>query len=355
MSTILEIDPSWTAKIVWQKPLTFEPLDPGLDLPSHVRAGSGLRRWEGKLAIVQDDVNAIALYDEASGEIEVLPLPAGAGGRRQFSDELGNKADKMDLEGCEVLPDGRLLAIGSGSTTARERMVLVSPDRTVRVVDGSDFYSYLREHTQFAGSELNVEGLAVVGDKLRLFQRGNGAVPPLAAAADRTERPEVIAVRRWLDDGGATLPLVDLPVNATADFELAEFIAWLDDGGRVPRLITSQQFDLGLVRGVSLSFTDAVSLPDDHVVFLAAAEDSPDTYDDGEVVGAKIGMLGDGQVVLADIVNGDGSLSTLKFEGVEFIGFTGSGELELLAVTDMDDTETPALLALLRWGPPLTT
>ena len=104
--------------------------------------------------VVQDDVNALALLDERDGTVAPLVPPAGAGGRRQFSERRGNKAAKMDLEVCTVLPDGRLLAIGSGSISTREHVV--------------------------------------VGGLLRLFQRGNGAV-----VDGRAPSNAVIASLHW--------------------------------------------------------------------------------------------------------------------------------------------------------------
>ncbi len=82
---------------------------------------------------------------------------------------------KMDLEACALLPDGRLIALGSGSTAARERIVVVTPDDGVRVVEGAATYAQLRARGDSSGSELNLEGAVVVDGVLRLFQRGNGA------------------------------------------------------------------------------------------------------------------------------------------------------------------------------------
>ena len=63
-------------------------------------------------------MNALALTD-AKGGFEPLLLPVGADGHRSFDDTIGNKHMKMDLEAAVVLPDGRVLAFGSGSTEAR--------------------------------------------------------------------------------------------------------------------------------------------------------------------------------------------------------------------------------------------
>jgi hypothetical protein len=316
------IGDDWVARLGAPRPLSFAGADEARDLPAHVRAGSGLCRWGERLVVAQDDVNALALLDERTGIVAPLVLPADADGRRQFSERRGNKAAKMDLEACVVLPDGRLLAIGSGSTPARENMVVVDPDHHVRVVDGGALFEHLRAQRDFAGSELNIEGAVVVSGRLRLFQRGNGAV---------------------VDGRPAT--------NAVGDLELGDFLRWLDGDGAPPRLSSVMRVDLGQVGGVPFGFTDATTLPDGSVVFLAGAEDSPDTYRDGDVLGARVGLLDAGRLVLTEILDATGEPTTLKLEGVDFVGLTSRGGLELMVVADMDDPDVPALIASLHWGP----
>jgi hypothetical protein len=299
------------------QPLRFAEATPELDLPGHVRAGSAVRRWGGRVVITQDDVNALALLDERSGTLESLVLPPGADGRRSFGEASGNKALKLDLEACVTLPDGRLLALGSGSTAARERLVLLSTDRKATVIDAHSLYSALRDELEFAGSELNIEGAVVSGGALRLFQRGNGA-----ACGEL------------------------LPVDATGEFELAAFLAWLD-GGPLPKLEHIRRFELGRVHGVRLGFCDAALLPDGRVAFVAGAEDSPDSYRDGVVVGCRFGIADGDDVRTADILEGDGEPSRLKLEGLELRSH-GEGAWEFDVVADMDDPESPTRMGTLR-------
>ncbi len=281
------------------------------DVPDHVRAASAVRRSAERLVIVQDDVNVLVLRHGA--ETGAILLPAGEGGRRSFEPALGNKHAKLDLEACAALPDGRLVAFGSGSTRARERLVVLGERDSVRVVDGSQLYARLRADTTFAGSELNVEGALVVGDVLRLFQRGNGAVVHDVS-----------------------------PVNATADLPLREFVRWLDSGPPLPPLAGVTQFDLGHAGGVPFTFTDAALLPDGRVAFLACAEASPDTYRDGEVLGCRVGINDDASVRLGTIVHPDGRPTRLKLEGIESRSDT-PGSFDVVA--DMDRPDEPAL-----WG-----
>lgn len=312
----VRIDPSLTARLSGPVPLRYADgpsRDPGL--PGHVRAASAVRRWGRRLVVVQDDVNMLALGTDG-GEFEALLLPAGQGGGRCFGHDPDGKRRKMDLEAGVILPDGRLLAFGSGSLPTRERLVLVQPSGRVDLVEAGDLYRLLRETKDFSGSELNVEGALVVGDALRLFQRGNGA------------------------PGGGLRP-----VDATGDLPLRAFLEWLDGGDSPLGLERVRQYDLGTVGGVRYGFTDAALLPDGRTAFIACAEDSPDTVQDGAVMGARFGLIEGDDVRVTDIVDEAGRPVDLKFEGIEH-GGGPSGSF--LLVADMDDPDKPAVMGRLE-------
>jgi hypothetical protein len=92
------------------------------------------------------------------------------------------------------------------------------------------------------------------------------------------------------------------------------------------------------IRGIPLCFTDGAALPGGDMAFTAVAEDREGRYQDGECVGAAVGIL-----------SRDGKLRTLhrlnrpyKVEGLE--AKTAGGAVRLLLVTDADDASVPALL-----------
>lgn len=288
--------------------------DEAEDRPAHVRAASAVRQFGPVLAIGQDDANFIALR-AADGTIAGLPLPRGPGGRRLFGTSIGNKNDKMDIEAAVVLPDGRFVGFGSGSKEARRRLVIVTPAHEVRVFDASELYLALAKRADFAGVELNLEGAVIVGRTLRLFQRGNGA--PV--------------------DGVQAL-------DATIDLELDAFVAWIDGEGPVPALGVSHRYDLGQVGGVRMTFTDAAALPDGRVVFLASAEASPDTVQDGAVIGCRVGLIDAHGATSYDVVDAAGAMCRTKLEGIEPIGMR-DGALRFVVVADVDDEAAPALTA----------
>jgi len=308
-------DPSLSARIVRSVPLLYaDGADASLDRPAYVRSASGITRVAGSIAVVQDDANFVAVVDAATGLARAITLPAGEGGLRQFDDLRGNKRFKLDLESCVTVDDedGRemLLAFGSGSLPARERIVLVRrvecDDADARVIDASALYATFHAAREFSGSELNVEGAAVVDGTLRLFNRGNGA-------------PR---------DG-----LV--PVNASCDLDLATLLAWLRDPAAAPPppLRNAVQYDLGAIDGVPLTVTDGATLGD-AVLYAAAAEDSPDATRDGPVAGCAIGLIEENSARYCEVEGNPG-----KIEGILPISST-----RLLAVVDPDDPKTPSTL-----------
>ncbi|HEX2731858.1 MAG TPA: hypothetical protein VHM70_09640 [Polyangiaceae bacterium] len=314
-------DPGLQATLSGLAPLLYELSDTaleGLDLPPFVRAASALRRWGNRRVVIQDDVSALAL-SVAGGKFEPVLLPGA--GRRRFESSLGNKAAKLDLEAATVLPDGRLLVFGSGSTSARERVVLLADEATgqgVRIVNAEALYAELRAAPEFAGSELNIEGALVMGSRLCLVQRGNGA-----------ERSGV------------------QPIDAIGELQLSELLSWLDAAGPVPRLRRIRQVRLGEHEGARLTFTDAAALDAGTLIFLASAERSPNTYDDGVVTCAALGVIDHSGVRLTLIRDPKGALVRLKLEGIEPSAQPGTFDV----VIDADDAAKPALGGTLELAP----
>jgi hypothetical protein len=317
------------ATLASRRPMRYaDGADAEADRPAHVRAASGLA-WVGeRLALVQDDANFIAVVDPATGLARAIALPRGPGGRRQFDDGRGNKAHKLDLEAvaCIAGPDGPLLlAMGSGSSDQRERVVIVrgiaADAPVVEVRSAPAFYAALRATARFAGSELNVEGVQHVDGRLRLFGRGNGEAR-----------------------GGAQ------PVDATCDVDFAAFLAHLADPASappVPTLVTG--YELGAIAGVRLGFTDAASIDDGRparrMLYTAAAEDSPDATRDGEVTGSAIGVIVEGrdgtEARWTALREPDGARCAAKVEGIALV--PGARD-RVLVTLDPDDPDRPSEL-----------
>jgi hypothetical protein len=227
--------------------------------------------------------------------------------------------------------------MGSGSTPWREQILMIPwcvggflrnprrvserPDYTdppepgdVRLFHAPAFYSALRQHVPFAGSELNIEGAVYLGgDVLRLLQRGNGAAregcPPVNAICDISWK----LLRAHLNDPAAPPPV---PENVI-------------------------QYELGILEGVRLSFTDA-AVRGGSVYFTATAEASSGAVCDGPVSGSVIGRFdADGTPRWTVLLDANGNRLCAKVEGIVF---DSAVEDRGWVLIDHDDPNTPSEL-----------
>lgn len=279
--------------------MTGAPLE--LTLLAHLRlsAASGLVQNGQHLWVVADDALTLQRYDLAGNWLSELPLLPGS----LPADEKMRKKRKPDFEALLALPDGALLALGSGSKAQRRRACCVRGE-AVQVIDLAPLYHVLGEQFE----ELNIEGAVIHGEHLILAQRGNGA-------------------------GGQ---------NALVFLELAQALADLAKGCLSAAALSHHlPVNLGKLQDVPLGLTDLCIGPDQKLYFSAAAEATDSSYLDGQCMGSMLGRFTAHFAVewlkpLAPVV---------KIEG---LAFNADGRLWLVA--DADDPEQPApLFALDRF------
>jgi len=197
-----------------------------------------------------------------------------------------------------LLPDGGLLALGSGSSPRRRRGALFR-DARVTIVDCTELFTALEQ--QFEA--LNIEAAVVVGDQLVLGQRGNGP--------------------------GRQNALVKLALtDVFRGLERGELGSWAMEG--------IETVDLGVLDGVPLTLTDLALSLDGELSFSAAAEDTSDPSFDGPCVGSIIGVLGPRGVVRRARV-----APLAKIEGLAQLDAD-----RWVMVADADDPAVPAQLLL---------
>jgi hypothetical protein len=326
---VARFEPRLSARVVSNRKLYYaEGPSPALDRPGHARAGSGLAWFGDRLALIQDDANFLALIDPKTGVVEAVTLAAGPGGKRIFDDTRGTKHLKLDLEACLAIRHPtytEFFAFGSGSKAVRERILVARYDhfaRSVthqRVVGANSLYAGLTRARHFGGSELNLEGAVLQGAHLLLFQRGNGAV---------------LNGHR--------------PPNAVGKLLWSAFVPYIESGGLAPapKLEHVTVYDLGATEGVPNTFTDATLGPNGTIVFLASAENSNSTVNDGEILGAYIGEIHpDGSARIGPFLDEHGKPLRAKAEG---IALDAADPRKAWAVIDMDDPERPCELVELR-------
>jgi hypothetical protein len=277
--------------------------------PAHLSAASGLVRVGNILYVVADDEQHLGIFqldNNAPGQLlrlreGELPLDAKA-----------RKRAKPDFETLLHLPTlgpyGGLLALGSGSKRARYPATCIELDANGLPTDAIRSFSLEHMYAAVAHEvgEVNIEGALIRGDTLFLFQRGNKGAG----------------------------------VNALIGFESDVLLAAMRGSATQsrPTPLFINRYELGSIGTVPLCFSDAAELSDGSIVFAAIAEDTTDSYADGQFEGAAIGLIDcSGDLVFVRRVR-----QRAKIEGIA-AQLQGS-RAELLLVTDDDDAAIAASL-----------
>ncbi len=177
------------------------------------------------------------------------------------------KKQKPDFEAI-TFKGNELHIFGSGSTQNRNKNIIFNlENNSVQQHDFSLLYENIKTTISISNDELNIEGALFYNHKLYLLQRGNGA----------NSKNGIIKVNEDLKD--------------KIEFQLIQ---------------------LPKIKHIETSFTDAI-LVENKIYFLACAEDTVSTYDDGEVLGSIIGCM-DIETFKIDFTHQ--ITNTHKFEGL---------------------------------------
>ena len=278
----------------------------------HLSAASGIQIVEDKFFVVADDELFLASFPLINTR-QGVQVPALPGEKEMPADNLLRKKVKPDWESLVFVPSefvppyGALLLVPSGSMPTRQRAVLLPMDvkgvsDKPREIDLSGIYSELYKDIK----ELNIEGAIIVGNELRLFQRGNGS----------------------------------LKENAIVTLKMQNFIKYINKTGelRPKDVISAIQFHRSLSSVPVKGFSDAASLSNGEMLFLASVENTVSTFADGEILGSFLGLMAkDGKIKwMAPFA------LNLKAEGLA-VNESKDG-IQVFVVPDSDAPEKPAIL-----------
>ena len=279
-----------------------------------VPSASGIVQHNDSLYVVGD--NAAWLY-QLTNDFKV-------GNRRLLMDGVTDsilpKASKPDLESMttfNIANEEELLIFGSGSKSPeRDVAVRVSldVDKAPKVYALERLYASLRSSGVIDASTLNIEAAATVGDDLYLFNR---------------------------------------ETNTVLVYDLKTLLKSLDGNDDLP---TPKTYALTLpkLNGLQVKFSGATAIPNQkHLVFTASVEDTPNTYDDGEVLGSYVGTidlakLKDSYRPTCVPIMKDGEMIPIKVESVEVLKVVDTHNFELVMVTDSDGGDSELLVGVLN-------
>ncbi|MFE3869125.1 DUF6929 family protein [Flavobacterium sp. LS2P90] len=248
-----------------------------------IGSASGLIYKDNSLLIIGDNSGYLYEYHMDSQGFIRHPL-------LENPTENTLKKDKADFEAITHFGDS-LYVFGSGSTEKRNKMIQVnsSDKKVIATNDIADLYAVMQNFGGIKPEDFNIEGAIYNGESWFLLNRGNGS----------SNKNVLFTIEGK---------------NLNNDFT-----------------ILSNDYKLPKIKGVRSSFTDGI-LVDDSIYFLATAEDTESTYDDGEVLGSLIGRI---NLKTMKIDFTQKISSTHKFEGLTL--YTNSKEkIEFLLCEDKD-------------------
>lgn len=207
-----------------------------------IGSASGLLYNDNTLLLIGDNSGYLYEYSIDSSNLKSYPLIANPS-------ENIPKSEKPDFESLTQYQD-TLYLFGSGSTAKRNSMVQFDLKQKKKISTNNmvDLYAVMQSFGNLKPEDFNLEGAIFDGETWYLFNRGNGI----------SQRNVLFSLRaKKLSD----------------EFSLM-----------------SNDYKLPKIKGVRSTFTDAV-LVDGKIYFLATAENTKSTYNDGEVLGTLIGCI----------------------------------------------------------------
>ena len=274
-----------------------------------VPSASGIVKLEEDFYIIGDDAPYIFQVDKNFNLISKHAIYSS----EKLKGHTIPKIDKPDFEAMEMISDTELLIFGSGSKSP-ERDVCIWLDLSEEALiyqrfDIGNFYEDLRSHKIMQGYELNIEAFALKNDVCYLFNRGRDVI---------------------------------------FSFSLPEFLDFCHKEASIPNVVT-HLFSLPEIKNLKAGFSGATSFKHHpYLIFTATAEDTPNAYDDGEILGSLIGVIkinGSGlepNVVVQPIPNPG---FPLKIESVIVDNIVSKTETDLVLVTDNDGQDSHIIRA----------
>jgi hypothetical protein len=260
------------------KPFTIELLFKIIGIGS----ASGLIYKDNSLFIISDNSSYLYEYNVRDNQLSKIKLV-------ENTQENIPKKDKFDFESI-ALKGNKLHVFGSGSTSKREKRITYNLETAaIDKKDLSKLYQNLKQSASISDKELNIEGAFYSDKKWCLFQRGNGV----------NSRNGIFIIN-------------SLKIECHTDFIKVQ---------------------LPKINHIETSFTDAV-LVENKIYFLATAENTTSTYDDGEIFGSIIGRM-DSKTFEIEFTQKISD--THKFEGLTLYNKT-ENQIQFLICED-NDTE----------------
>lgn len=269
-----------------------------------ISSASGLALEGNTIWIIGDDVAYVVKSNVDHTDFNRIKLYESATEHRIA------KPVKYDLEACtlgEFEKEQYLFVFGSGCISPyRDSMFALNIKNIDQCFKRSllPLYNAIRKKAALNENELNIEGAALSGDRLLLFNRGKN----------------FIVLMPWKK---FTVYVMNEAANDIPDFTIINI-------------------ELPVVNDFQIGFSGACALNESELLFTATLEETSDPINDGPVKGSYIGLLqllsdtAANLVSLTQIKSSNGNFITDKLEAIETIKISGNN-ISAIAVADNDD------------------
>jgi hypothetical protein len=248
-------------------------------------SASGLLHHDNTILAIGDSSSYLYEYQIDKQQLQKYPL-------QYLASENIPKSQKPDFEAITQHQD-TIYIFGSGSTQNRNTMIQIDA-KTKKIIatnDLSNLYSTMQSFGEIKPDDFNLEGAIYNGEDWFLVNRGNG----------KKSKNAIFTI--------SGKNLVDNFTMVVNDFKLPK------------------------INGVETSFTDAIQV-NNKIYFLATAEDTDSTYDDGEILGSIIGRI---DIETMEIDFHQKITDKLKLEGIAL--FAETNETLTFLICEDNDTE----------------
>ena len=248
-----------------------------------IGSASGLIYKDNALMLIGDNSSFLYEYNTISAELLRHPLTENPAVNIP-------KKQKSDFEAIAE-DENYFYVFGSGSTEKRNTMVQVdkASKKIIKSNDLTGLYLSMQSFGNISPDDFNIEGVIFSGETWYFLQRGNG----------KKSKNAIFTVKGK---------------NLENDFTI------LHNSYKLPK-----------INDVKTSFTDGVVVANT-LFFLAAAEDSDSTYEDGETLGSIFGSI---NLTTMNINKTDEISNSQKLEGITLFAETNE-QLEFLICDDND-------------------
>jgi len=284
--------------------MKFELMDTKVlqDIPG----ASGLAYTDNYIIVVGDNSPFLYLLDHDTNPLSQLII---------YSTEDYRKGEiikslKPDFEALEIIKGEEyqeVFIFGSGSRSPRRDLfvhVILSEEPIIKSYSLQPFYENIRSMDIMKGYELNIEAVAVHENRLLLFNRGK---------------------------------------NLIFDFNFKSFQQYLVDEISFP-IPSITELKLPQIGDLESGFSGATIIPGTQtILFTTSLEDTPNAYEDGEVLGSFICMIDLDRLdekIKYVLIEDENQPMKEKVESIAVSKTISQNKLEILMVTDSDGGES---------------